>query len=91
MKVLADIIFAIQLKSNMQIVELAGVTLTLLIKVWVGVIFTYPLKVTSGEKTARPGSHKFVAAGAKKNLYCLVRPIYLAVLAPISEANGCRY
>lgn len=67
-------------KNHVQVVELAGVILALSIKVLVKGIFAQPLKGTSEEITTWSSSHGFVAA---RELYCLARPTYLGVLAPI--------
>ncbi len=63
----------------MPVVKLVGDTLALSIEVLVDVILAQPLKATSGEKTAQPGSHGVVAS---RKLHCLVGPAYLGVLAP---------
>ncbi len=75
-------------------VELAGVTLALSIKVLVGVILVQQLKVISREKMAQPGSYKFVVA---RKLHCLTEPMHLGVSAPTErprdvdeEARGQR-
>ncbi len=63
-------------------------------EVLVGIILTQPLKATSGEKTARPGSHGVVA---NRKLHYLAGPAHLRVLAPAErprdaevEAGGPR-
>ncbi len=53
----------------MQVVELAGVILALSMEVLVGVILAQLLKHTSGEKTAWPGSHGFVAVPSPPKAY----------------------
>ncbi len=65
----------------MQVVKLAGVILALSMEILVGVIFAQPLKATSGEKMARPGSYGFVTV---KKLHYLAGPTHLRVLAPTS-------
>ncbi len=78
----------------MPVVELVGGTFALSMEVLVDVIFAQPLKATSGEKTARPGAHGFVAS---RQLHRLARPAYLGVSAPAEmprdaevEAGGPR-
>ncbi len=63
-------------------------------EVLVGVILAQLLKATSGEKTARPGSHGVVAS---RKLHCLARPAHFGVSAPAKrlrdaevEAGGQR-
>ncbi len=68
----------------MQVVKLAGVILALLIEVLIDVILAQPLKATSGEKIARPGSHGVMAI---KKLHRLVRPMHSEVLAPIARPS----
>ncbi len=63
----------------MPVVEQVGNTLTLSMEVLVDVILVQPLKATSGEKTARPGSHGVVAS---RKLHCLAGPAHLGVSAP---------
>ncbi len=63
----------------MQVVELVGGTLALSMKVLEDVNLVQPLKATSGEKTARPGSHGVVAS---RKLHCLARPAHSGVSAP---------
>ncbi len=63
----------------MPVVELVGSILALSMEVLVGVILAQPLKATSREKTARPGSHGVVAS---RKLYRLVKPAHLGVSAP---------
>ncbi len=63
----------------MPVVELLGGTLALSMEVLVDVILTQPLKATSGEKTARPGSHGVVAS---RKLHRLAGPAHLGVSAP---------
>ncbi len=60
----------------------------------VGVILIQPLKVTSREKTAGPGSHGVVAS---RKLHCLAEPVHSGVSAPAErprdaevEAGGQR-
>ncbi len=62
----------------MSVVELIGGTLALSIEVLVDVILAQPLKATSGEKTARLGSHGVVA---NRKLYRLAEPTHLGVSA----------
>ncbi len=62
----------------MPVVELVGGTLALSMEVLVGVILTQPLKATSREKTARPGSHGDVA---NRKLHRLVGPAHFGVSA----------
>ncbi len=78
----------------MPVVELVGVTLALSMEVLVDVILIQPLKATSGEKTARPGSHGVVAS---RKLYRLAGPAHFGVSAPAErprvaedEAGGQR-
>ncbi len=63
-------------------------------EVLVGVILTQPLRATSGEKMARPGSHRVVAS---KKLHRLAGPTHFGVSAPAErprdaevEAGGQR-
>ncbi len=63
-------------------VELSGVILALSIEVLVGVILAQLLKATSGEKTALPGTHRFVPA---KKFHCLAGPIHSRVSAPAKK------
>ncbi len=78
----------------MPVVELVGGTLALLMEVLVDVILAQPLKATSGEKTAWPGSHGVVAS---RKLHCLAGPAHLGLSAPAKrpkdaevEARGQR-
>ncbi len=75
----------------MQVVKLAGVIFALSIGVLISVIFTQPLKATSGEKIVWSDFHEFIAAGAQKKLHCLVRLTYLGVSAPILKVERCKY
>ncbi len=63
----------------MPVVELIGGTFTLSMEVLVVVILAQPLKATSGEKTARPGSHGVVAS---RKLHHLVELAHFGVSAP---------
>ncbi len=78
----------------MPVIELVGGTLILSMEVLVGVILAQLLKATSGEKTAWPGSHGFVAS---RKLHRLVRPAHLGMSTPAErpkdvevEAGGPR-
>ncbi len=59
-------------------VELVGGTLALAMEVLVGIILAQSLKVSSGEKTTRPGSHGVVVS---RKLHCLAGPTYFRVSA----------
>ncbi len=62
----------------MQVVELAGIILALSMEVLVDVILVQLLKYTSGEKTARPGSHEVMTT---RKLHRLVGPTHSGVSA----------
>ncbi len=63
----------------MPVVELVGGSLVLSIEVLVGVILAQPLKATSRQKTARPGSHR---VAARWKLHCLTGPAHLGMSTP---------
>ncbi len=75
-------------------IEQVGGTLALSMEVLVGVILAQPLKATSEEKTAWPGSHGVIAS---RKLHRLAGSAYLGVSAPAErpkdaevEAGGPR-
>ncbi len=81
-------------RSHVPVVELVGGILALSMEVLVGVILAQPLRITSGEKMARPCSHGVIAS---RKLHRLAKPAHFRVSAPAErprdvedEAGGQR-